>query len=137
MNFFVRRKKSKGQAMVELALSLPLLLAVLAAIIELSMLISHASTLQESVNQACRYAAENKCSIADVKERVSEYLKNDKLLQKEDLEVDVEESVDFNGSPTITINATLIMRPFSFTHFGTFKATSAATYRKEWSGPMP
>ena len=137
MTFFVRRRKSKGQAMVELALSLPLLLAVLAAIIELSMLISHASTLQESVNQACRFAAENKCSISDVKKRVAEYLKNDKLLQKEDLEVDVEESVDFNGSPTITIHATLIMRPFSFTNFGTFKASSAATYRKEWSGPMP
>ena len=137
MRLLFRKKRSKGQAMVELALSLPLLLAVLAAIIELSMLISHASTLQEAVNQACRFGAENKCTIEDVKARVEKYLENDKLLQKEDLDVDVEESVDFNGSPTLTIHATLKMRPFSFTHFGTFTATSSATYRKEWGGPMP
>jgi len=122
--------------MVELALSLPLLLAVLAAIIELSVLISHASNLQEAVNQTARFAAENQCTMADVKARVAAYLVNDKLLELEDLAVDVEESVDFNGAPTVQVTATLRMHPFAFTHYGSFTTSSSATYRKEWSGPI-
>ena len=129
--------RNKGQAMVELALSLPLLLAVLAVIIEISMLISHASALQEAVNQAGRYAAENRCTISEVKKRVASFLESDGLLKEKDLSVDVEESVDSQGASMINLYAKLKLHPFAFENLGTFTVTAAATYRKEWSGVMP
>ena len=130
------RKKRKGQAMVELALSLPLLLAVLAGVIELSVLISHASSLQAAVDLSTKSAAAKKCTIMDVKDRILSILSNDRLLETEDISVEVEESIDFNGSPTITVAAKLKVSPFAFTNFGTFSLSSTATYRKEWPEPM-
>ena len=119
--------------MVEMALSLPLLLAVLAGIIEFSLLISHASRLQEAVNQATRTLAENETDdLFTAKQRVLAYLKGDRILNAEDVDVDVEESVDINGASTITVTARMRLRPFAFEQFGTFKCTASATYRKEW-----
>ena len=131
------RRLRRGQAMVELALSLPLLLGVLAAVIELSILISHAQALQEAVNQAARGAAESETTIEVIKLRVASFLEGDKLLEQDDLTIDVEESVDFNGSPTITITAHMTMRPFAFANLGSFKASATATYRKEWGDELP
>jgi len=126
-------KKRRGQAMVEMALSLPLLLAVLAGIIEMSMLLSHASRLQEAVNQATRALAENETEdLFTAKQRVQAHLAGDKLLTGEEIDIDVEESVDINGASTITVSAHMRLRPFAFEHFGTFKCTASATYRKEW-----
>ena len=122
--------------MVELALSLPLLLAVLAGVIELSVLVSHASSLQAAVDLSTRSAAEKECTIDDVKKRVIDILDNDRLLDAKDLDIEVEESIDFNGSPTLTVTAWLKISPFAFTNMGTFSLHSTATYRKEWLKPM-
>jgi len=122
--------------MVELALSLPLLLAVLAGVIELSVLISHASYLQTAVDLAAKSAASKKCTIEDVKTRVVNVLSNDRLLKEKNLSIEVEESVDFNGAPTITVKAKLKISPFAFTDLGTFSLSSNATYRKDWPEPM-
>lgn len=131
-----RHNKRKGQAMVELALSLPLLLAVLAGVVELSVLISHASSLQAAVDLSCKSAAEKKCTIDDVHDRIMSILENDRLLKLENVDIEVEESIDFNGSPTLTVTAQLKVSPFAFTNFGTFSLSSTATYRKEWREPM-
>lgn len=122
--------------MVELALSLPLLLAVLAGVIELSVLISHASSLQVAVDLSTRSAAEKKCTIVDVKKRVIDILANDRLLNAKNLDIEIEESIDFNGSPTLTVTAQLKVSPLAFTDMGTFSLQSTATYRKEWLEPM-
>ena len=122
--------------MVELALSLPLLLAVLAGVIELSVLISHASSLQVAVDLSARSAAEKECTIDDVKKRVVDILANDRLLDAKDLDIEVEESIDFNGAPTLTVTAWLKISPFAFSKMGTFSHNSTATYRKEWRKPM-
>lgn len=122
--------------MVELALSLPLLLAVLAGVIELSVLISHASSLQVAVDLSARSAAEKKCTMDDVKKRIVDILANDKLLNADNLDIETEESIDFNGSPTLTVTAQLKVSPLAFTDMGTFSLQSTATYRKEWPEPM-
>lgn len=122
--------------MVELALSLPLLLAVLAGVIELSVLISHASSLQVAVDLSTRSAAEKKCTIVDVKKRVVDILANDRLLNVKNLDIEIEESIDFNGSPTLTVTAMLKVSPLAFTDMGSFSLQSTATYRKEWLEPM-
>ena len=124
--------RRRGQAMVEMALCLPLLILVLAVTIELSMLISHASTLQEAVNQAARSMAESRCEPETAKARIRSFLASDRLLASEELDVDIEEGVDFNGSPTITIRAGLRLRPFAFSGFGSFRLSAGATYRREW-----
>lgn len=136
MLYGLQRKKRRGQAMVELALSLPLLLAVLAGVIELSVLISHASSLQVAVDLSARSAAAKKCTIENVKKRITDILANDRLLNPKDLDIEVEESIDFNGSPTLTVTAWLKVSPFAFTNMGTFSLHSTATYRKEWPEPM-
>lgn len=127
----------RGQAMVEFALSMPLLVLVLSGVIEMSLLISHASSLQEAVNQAARSAAAERCDIDIIRGRVASLLKNDRLLEPDDLKVDVEESVDMNGSPNITVQATLRLHPFAFKTMGSFSVSSSATFRKEWGGPLP
>lgn len=121
--------RRRGQAMAELALSMPLLLGVLVLIIEGTLVVSAHQTLMDAVHQATRVASREKLTDRQVQERIAVICSNDPLVDPEALAVRVDYGIDSNGSENIRVLAELPVRPVAFTHIGSFHLSADATYR--------
>lgn len=129
------RKSRRGQAMAELALSLPFLLLVLFIIFEVTFAISTAANLDDAVHYAARVQAESHGSFDDVEDRVREYLRSDRLIDQKLLKVVVDEGTDFNGKRYVTVSARLPLRPVTFSNMSEFTLRARAVYRMELDRP--
>lgn len=119
----------RGQALVELVLAMPVLLGVVAIIVEGTLTVSASHSLMDAVHQATRVAAREKVTDKDIRDRIASIVANDPMVDPEKLEVKVEYGIDSNGSTNIRVRAKLPVRPIAFTTLGTFHLDAEATYR--------
>ena len=131
----VHRRRRAGQAMAELALSLPLLLGVLFIIIETTFAISSAATLHDAVHYGARILAQKDLTHEQTKAKVRDFLRNDRFIEIEKVKIRIREGTDFNGKDNVTVEAFLPVRPVTFTSMTEFNLRAKAVFRKEHRPP--
>jgi Flp pilus assembly protein TadG len=124
-----RSRFRRGQALVELVLAMPVLVGVLALIVEGTLTVSASHSLQDAVHQATRVASREKVTDKGIRNRIAAIVANDPLAAPEDLSIKVKYGIDSNGAKNIRVRAKLPVRPIAFTNLGTFHLSAEATYR--------
>ena len=122
-------RRRRGQSLAELALCLPLLLAVTALVIEGTLLISTRHALVDAVHQATRVASKDGSGERKVRRRVLTLISGSPLVDPYAVSVQVRRGIDSNGSDNVSVTAVLPVRPFTFARVGTFTLRASATYR--------
>lgn len=108
---------------------MPVLLGVVALIVEGTLTVSASHSLMDAVHQATRVAASEESSRKDIRDRIATIVANDPMVDPENLDVEVDYGIDSNGSRNIRVKAKLPVRPIAFTDLGSFHLESEATYR--------
>lgn len=121
--------RKKGQALAELALSMPLLMGVMVLVIEGTLLLSAQHSLTEAVHQVTRGACHQKLSKEQIRERVAAMCGNDPVIDAEAVQVEVAQGFDSNGASNMTVTARIPVKPVVFSRVGSFDLTASATYR--------
>ncbi len=117
--------------MVELALCLPLLVSILLIVIDGTMTLHHAWTLQDAVHQTARACATGEIGVREAPRLLKSLLRTDPNFPIEDLKFRISEGLDSTGAPIVTIHADLELKSFGFLRMRWVKIGSTATYRKE------
>lgn len=124
-----RRRAREGQALAELALSLPILLGVFVLVIEGTLMISAKHRLMDAVHQAARAASNTRMSDAEIARRIETLVMNDPLIEPDRCRTTVQYGIDSNGGDNIRVTVTLPVDPVTFSSLGSFTLQSTATYR--------
>lgn len=123
------RRRRAGQSFAELVLTLPLLLGVIALILEGTLVMSSSQTLSEAVHQAARVAARDGLDSAAIRARIEVVLEDEPLVDAGALRVRVTKDLDASGGDLLRVAAALPVRPLLFTNTASFELTADATYR--------
>ncbi len=123
------RTRRRGQALAELALSLPLLIGVMTLVIEGTLVVSARQTLTDAVHQVTRFAAGERPEAEEVRTRLMDMLAGTRALDPGELRVQVRYGIDSQGGENLTVSAEIPVRPFAFTRIGTFRLQADSTYR--------
>lgn len=122
-------RRRRGQALVELALSLPLLVSVLLLIIEGTLAFSGSQTLTDAVHQAARVGARESLDDKEIRHRIEVILSREPLVDLDGLQLQIRRNLDTNGGEKLRVVAHLPLRPFVFTRATNFELSAGATYR--------
>lgn len=122
-------RRRRGQALVELALCLPLLISVLLLIIEGTLAFSGSQTLTDAVHQATRVAARESLEDNEIRHRIEVILAREPLVNLDGLDLKIHRNLDTNGGEKLRVVARLPLRPFLFTRATNFELSAGATYR--------
>jgi Flp pilus assembly protein TadG len=105
----------RGQALVETALALPLLLLVSVSIFEFGRAYQTTQVLTNAVREGARVAVLPNATAAEVQARVMTYLQNGQLNGYDAAEVLVDQNVEISiGATTAAASLVTVNYPFSF-----------------------
>lgn len=119
----------RGHALIELALSLPLLLSVILVTIQGTMLFASHQTLVDHVHQVAESAANEGWDASKSRDTLRHLLDRDSLVDSEDVDIEIDRGLDSNGSDNLKMQATLRIRPLGFLPSGPFEIKAQAIYR--------
>ena len=112
---FRRHKSERGAAMLEMALTLPLLLLVCVGILEFGRAYQTWQVLTNAVREGARVAVLPDATELGVEGRVKNYLKAGRLSNWEDAEVDWDPNATIDiGATTATASVVTVDYPFKF-----------------------
>jgi Flp pilus assembly protein TadG len=111
-------KNERGQALLEAAMTLPLLLLVSVSIFEFGRAYQTWQVLTNAAREGARVAVLPNATVDDVKARVTAYMKTGQLPQPNidatKVAVDMAQTVDLGGGKTASASLVTVNYPFKF-----------------------
>ena len=109
-----RRRGERGAALLEAAITIPIILLVSVGIFEFGRAYQTQQVLTNAAREGARLAVLEGPTDADIRTRVNGYLSSGGLTTLSDSNIQVNRAVPFNGSATITASQITITYPFQF-----------------------
>jgi Flp pilus assembly protein TadG len=105
----------RGQALLEAAFTLPLVLLVSISILEFGRAYQTAQIVTNAAREGARVAIVANTSDEDIETRVKDYLESGQLVEPEELEIEIDRDVNIAaGGATATGSRITVRFPFSF-----------------------
>jgi Flp pilus assembly protein TadG len=109
-----RRHGERGAALLEAAITIPLILLISVGIFEFGRAYQTEQVLTNAAREGARLAVLEGPTDAEIRTRVNSYLSGGGLATLSDSNIQVNRLVPFNGSATVTASQITITYPFQF-----------------------